>query len=324
MQTRKTPVINCVVVTYNRLELLKECIDALLRQDYPINRIIIIDNCSTDDTVEWLSTLSDDTRFHVVRTEKNIGGAGGFSLGLKISVESGCDYTWMMDDDTIPASDALRLLAKTLAPDGTTGWAASKVNWKDGTRHVMNRCAVEKVNGRLSGPMYADGTAFYLATFCTFVSVLIGSAAVRCVGLPIKEFFIWCDDIEYTSRIYNAGFTCVFVPESIVTHKSAENYYPTVDKAPSVMAPRFYYQARNTSYLKRRNSKCLLFFYLSMLNKFRLYRHKAGRRKDGCGKAFWEAAKKGCLDGLTFNPPIEHIGGTGGTPVRKPQKEEDL
>lgn len=323
MQTKKTPVINCVVVTYNRLELLKECIGALLRQHHPINRIIVIDNCSTDGTEEWLATLSDDTRFQTVRPESNIGGAGGFSLGLRLSVEAGGDYTWMMDDDTIPAPDALALLAKPLAPNGETGFVCSKVNWKDGTPHVMNRCAVEKRSDKRFRPMYATGTAVYPCIFCTFVSVLVGSAAVRSVGLPIKEFFIWCDDIEYTSRIYNAGFPCLYVPESVVTHKSKDNYYPKVEKAPAEMAGRFYYQARNTSYLKRRNTRYKLLFYFSMLNKLRLYRRAAGKRTDGYGQTFWEAAKRGCRDGFTFNPPIEYIGQEAGTAGGKVRNEKE-
>lgn len=305
---KKEISINGVVVTYNRLALLKENIAALLRQSRTLDRIIIIDNCSTDGTERWLTENCRGKQFKVIRTEQNIGGAGGFSLGLRVSATEGCDYTWLMDDDTIPEPDALELLVKALDAETAAGFVCSRVNWTDGTPHVMNRCAVKTGKDRHElPPSTIDGTKVYPCTFCTFVSVLIGTEAVRRVGLPIKEFFIWCDDIEYTSRISNAGFPCYYVPDSLVIHKSADNYYPTVDKAPPGMAGRFYYQARNTSYLKRRNTRWKILFYLSVLNKFRLYRHKAARRADGCGRAFWEAAKRGCLDGLTFNPSIEYI-----------------
>jgi len=303
--------VNCVVVTYNRLELLKENVEALLKQTYPLRKIIIIDNCSTDGTREWLAARSGDARFKVVRPEKNLGGAGGFSLGLRVSVEDGCDYTWLMDDDTIPAPDALELLVKPVHLRGEAGFVCSKVNWTDGTPHVMNRCAAKVSADYGERPRLVEGVPVYPCTFCTFVSVLVGTEAVYRVGLPIKEFFIWCDDIEYTSRIYVAGMPCYYVPRSVVLHKSADNYYPTVDKAPAGMAWRFYYQARNTSYLKRRGAKSKLHLYLSILNKFRLYWHKARRRTDGRGREFLKAAWRGCRDGFTFNPPIEYVARKG-------------
>lgn len=108
--------INCVVVTYNRLSLLKECLSALENQTYPIQRIVIVDNCSTDGTSEFLDSLTD-TRYLIIHSKENIGGAGGFSLGLKSAVLEGCDYTWLMDDDTIPSSTALEELVKVTLLD---------------------------------------------------------------------------------------------------------------------------------------------------------------------------------------------------------------
>lgn len=71
--------INCVVVTYNRLSLLKECLSALENQTYPIQRIVIVDNCSTDGTSEFLDSLTD-TRYLIIHSKENIGGAGGFFI----------------------------------------------------------------------------------------------------------------------------------------------------------------------------------------------------------------------------------------------------
>ena len=99
--------VNCVIVTYNRLALLKECLAAIEKQTYPIHKVIVIDNCSTDGTEEYLKAYAVRPQFQIIRTEQNIGGAGGFSLGVKTSVLGGGDYTWMMDDDTIPSQSTL-------------------------------------------------------------------------------------------------------------------------------------------------------------------------------------------------------------------------
>ena len=78
--------VNCVIVTYNRLALLKECLAAIEKQTYPIHKVIEIDNCSTDGTEEYLKAYAVHPQFQVIRTEQNIGGDGGFSLGVKTSV----------------------------------------------------------------------------------------------------------------------------------------------------------------------------------------------------------------------------------------------
>lgn len=299
--------VNCVVVTYNRLALLKENLQALKAQTFQPQRIIIIDNCSTDDTAGFLETLKNDDQYLIIRTDKNIGGAGGFSLGLKTSVKYGCDFTWMMDDDTIPNADALERLVETTRQEKNVGFVCSRVNWTDGSQHTMNKPFLAYNDNFPTTSQVNHNTNTVKCLTCSFVSVLIASEAVRHVGLPIKEFFIWCDDIEYTQRISSAGFNCYYVAHSIVTHKTGSNYFPSIDKAPSNMAWRFYYQARNTCYIKRKKGKSKIVFLFSILNKYRVYKHKLNRRTDGHKEEFLKEVKRGCIDGLRFNPQIEYV-----------------
>lgn len=295
--------VNCVIVTYNRLDLLKECLEAVEGQTRPVNKVIVIDNCSTDDTAAYLETFSGNPRYVIRRTTGNIGGAGGFSMGLRESVMQGCDFSWIMDDDTIPAKDALEKLTDVAENHPSLGFVCSRVNWTDGRPHIMNR------PGLVSTPpeKQKEASAVCLCHQCSFVSVLVSTQAVRKVGLPIKEFFIWCDDIEYTERIWNAGFDNYYAPDSVVLHKTKENYYPSVDVAPLSTAWRFYYQARNTCYMKRRKTRFRLFFYISVWNKYRVLKYRIKKRTDGHYREFLDAVRRGCKDGLTFCPEIEFV-----------------
>lgn len=180
--------INCVVVTYNRLSLLKECLSALENQTYPIQRIVIVDNCSTDGTSEFLDSLTD-TRYLIIHSKENIGGAGGFSLGLKSAVLEGCDYTWLMDDDTIPSSTALEELVKVTSLDENVGFVCSQVNWTDGKPHAMNKACLIYKNG-VQSKVEHNGVLGIHCNLASFVSVLVNTKAVYQLGLPIKEFFI--------------------------------------------------------------------------------------------------------------------------------------
>ena len=301
----KNTKISCVIVTYNRLTLLQECLKAVLSQTFPLYRIIIIDNCSTDKTSFFLKSYENDPQFIIKRTEKNIGGAGGFSLGIKEAILDGADYVWIMDDDTIPHHNALDELAKVAYISDNVGFACSKVNWIDGNIHPRNKPGgISKNHVEI---LYNNNIKAYNCEVCTFVSVLINSKTVYRIGLPIKEFIIWSDDIEYTLRITKANYNNYYVESSVVIHKTPDIFNPTIEDAPINMANRFYYQTRNQCYIKHRTQSNKLLFRLSIWNKLRILKQRIKRRKDGVFEPFLEAVKKGCKDGLTFFPEIEYL-----------------
>lgn len=170
--------VNCVIVTYNRLALLKECLAAIEKQTYPIHKVIVIDNCSTDGTEEYLKAYAVHPQFQVIRTEQNIGGAGGFSLGVKTSVLGGGDYTWMMDDDTIPSPKALEALMQTATQSNDIGFVCSKVLWTDNTLHPRNipgGLKKDTTTNTVSRPAAAKSVLSYL-----FWSAVVRSTRLAC------------------------------------------------------------------------------------------------------------------------------------------------
>ena len=299
--------INCVVVTYNRLGLLKENLKALQEQSLPVHKIFIIDNHSTDGTAEYLLRFKEDSSVAVIVLPENIGGAGGFSIGLKEAILDGCDWVWMMDDDTIPTPDALKNLSEATAVTDRIGFVCSKVVWTDGTPHKMNIPILEygKRNERPFN-LYSRGDGLLLCTKCSFVSVMINAKAVYEVGLPIGELFIWHDDIEFTERLSLAGYTNLYVDRSVVLHKTSVNYTSDISTAPVDSSWKFYYQARNSLYLHRREKKNIVLFFFSAFNRYRRYLRKIDKRTDG-REAFKEAVWRGCRDALNFNPKIKYI-----------------
>ena len=86
-----------VVVTYNRKELLKECIEALIKQEYNDCEILIVDNASTDGTKDYINQYIKENKIIYKNTGSNLGGAGGFNYGMKEACKLGCDYIWNMD-----------------------------------------------------------------------------------------------------------------------------------------------------------------------------------------------------------------------------------
>lgn len=160
--------IAAVIVTFNRKELLFQCIDCLENQTVGKPDILVIDNASTDGTGEDLVQLVRSGRINYFNTGENLGGAGGFSFGIERAAELGYEYIWLMDDDTMAHPDTLeKLLEADRGLSGNYGFLSSTALWTDGSKCLMN---VQKkdVFSHLSGeekPIEKIGVATFVSLF---------------------------------------------------------------------------------------------------------------------------------------------------------------
>lgn len=177
-----------VVVTYNRLALLSECITALRNQSRPLDGILVINNGSTDNTEDWLKTQKDITYF----TQSNVGGAGGFSTAIKMGYEKGYEWIWCMDDDGMPKEDALEklLLAQ---PAALTLMNCAVIDNKDRKSFVWNTGGYKTLDEVPGNIIEGIGHPFN-GTF-------LNRRIIERVGVPKASFFLWGDETEYYYRI---------------------------------------------------------------------------------------------------------------------------
>ncbi|TDE22085.1 glycosyltransferase family 2 protein [Actinomadura sp. 6K520] len=237
--------VAAVVVTYNRRELLAEALTAVGAQTRAPNRIVVVDNASTDGTATMVAERFPDV--DMLRLPRNLGGAGGFSAGITRALDGGAALLWLLDDDTVPEPDALQTLltARMRAAtghDGPPALVASRVVWTDGRDHPMNTprpkpraTAAEQRTARTAGCVPIRSASF--------VSVVVDAAAIRDRGLPIADYFLWNDDFEFTTRLLR-GRRGVLCPESVAVHKTRE--FGGTDADPG---DRFFYEVRNKIWL---------------------------------------------------------------------------
>jgi GT2 family glycosyltransferase len=206
--------VGVLVVTFNRLILLKEAIDSLRLQTFKDMQIVVVNNGSTDRTKEWLDVQED---IHTI-TQENLGGAGGFFTGMKYIAEAGYEYCWLMDDDVECMPTALEELMKAIQTDENIGFVCSKIIGIEGFA-----TSVQGLDSRPDKNGYVDcldKISYQMLKVRTapFVSVLLSTNIIYKYGLPLKEFFIWGDDTEYTIRISNHQESYIAC-KSIVKHK---------------------------------------------------------------------------------------------------------
>ena len=206
-----------VIVTYNRLELLKECLACVCGQTIPFSRVIVVDNHSTDGTAEYLASRTD---IEVIREAENLGGAGGFYDGLQRASQGEYDWVLIIDDDAMIAPDYMeKLLDYANAHTGIYGLAGKVVT--EGHIDVSHRRRITNrllyVESNVASEEYQkESFSCDAATFC---GLLLQGQKMREIGLPEKEYFLWYDDIEYCLRLQECGGVTV-VPAAVLHHKT--------------------------------------------------------------------------------------------------------
>ncbi|MDQ6834987.1 MAG: glycosyltransferase family 2 protein [Actinomycetota bacterium] len=232
-----------LVVTHNRRHMLTQCLAALAGQTRPADHVLVVDNASADGTAELLTNSYPD--IETLRLERNGGGAGGFHYGLRHAHDAGFDWVWLLDDDTLPEPECLQTLltAAPACPGPTPALLASKVIWTDGRLHPMNYVAFERES--TARVIEASQLGLMPLRTATFVSLLVHRYALDRHGLPLRRYFLWGDDIEYTARIlrHERGY---LVPASVAVHKTERPY-----TAITTSDDRFYFHVRNTLYMLR-------------------------------------------------------------------------
>lgn len=237
--------VAAIVVTYNRKELLQQCVGKLKNQTKALD-ILIIDNASTDGTEKIFNNV-EDSNVKYYNTGANLGGAGGFSFGIKKAVELGYDYLWILDDDTMPTPTAVEvLLKKDKELDGEYGFLSSKVLWKDDSICNMN------IQKQTKWKQVVNFDAEQTVQYASFVSLFMRAATVKKVGLPYKEFFIWADDWEYTRRISKIKKS-YYIPSSVVYHWCNSNVGANIITTDADRMDRFKYMYRNDVVMYRQD-----------------------------------------------------------------------
>lgn len=292
--------ITGVIVTFNRLKFLKEAIEGVLTQSTPVNELIIINNASTDSTDEYLNSLND-SRLKVFNLTENLGGAGGFNYGLKqyMISDAESDYVWIMDDDTIPSHEALESLLQSANSHQDFGFLASRVEWIDGSAALMNLPHAVG-NGYLN---FSKGDI--QVESASFVSMLIKRDKINEVGYPVKDFVIWGDDVEYSTRLSNK-WPSYFVFDSVVTHKMGENTGTDILNDLDVRIPRYFYANRNNLYMlrKHRGTKSAI---KESLKRFKLVVRILKKKGLTNKNKRVSVVVKGTVMGWMFNPIVEQV-----------------
>lgn len=261
-------MIAAVIVTYNRKNELNKNLEMIYKQTISLDRVIVVDNCSTDGTPDFLAEQGyfAKSNFEYVKTKVNIGGAGGFYTGIHQAYRESADYMILMDDDGRPCdNNTFEILVRHAQKQDSSGIAGGKLfinslvvcgerlTSKIGLLTTISEAQTAAVDGVIERAAHP------------FNGTLISRKLVEAIGYPNKDYFIKGDEVDYKQRAFDAGGYIATLVDSRYYHP----YVPTKEQRIMgklvpicVESPwKEYYTARNLTYTykKKKHYKMIAF-----------------------------------------------------------------
>ena len=243
------PSVACVVLSYNGRDVTLEALGSLTRMDYPAYDLIVVDNGSTDGSYQAIAERFPDVV--QVRTEENLGPAGGANLGLRHALERSYDYVLILNNDIEVARDLLTEMVRLaesapeigiVAPKSYYYWDRERI-WSAGGRMVFREAATkERGTGELDRGQYDRDQEIGYVNGC---AQLVKRAVFEQIGLWDPLFHLSFEDADFCMRARRAGWRCWFAHRAKLWHMVSVT-------AGGYKESRTYHTARSTALFIRR------------------------------------------------------------------------
>ena len=249
----KQPRVYIVLLNYNGYQDTIDCIESLTHIDYENYEIVIVDNNSTNNSVEKICNyIKNQKNIKFIKSKENLGFSGGNNLGIKYALDNAADYICLLNNDTTVEHDFLRNLVDKMQEDKKIGISAGKIMYYDNKDIVWSAggCIdTEKAIGYNYGINTQEKELIdevREVTFLTGCLQLIRREVFEEIGLYDHDYFLYMEDVDFCKRALNHGYKLIYVPQSKIYHKVSASTGGQI--SPMVI----YYMTRNRLLFNRK------------------------------------------------------------------------
>jgi GT2 family glycosyltransferase len=218
------PSVHIVVLNWNGKSDTLECLTSLQSVSYPNRMIVVVDNGSTDGSEEAIKTAFPDVTF--IQTGENLGYAEGNNVGIRHAMESGADFVFILNNDTITDSNVVTALVAEAEKNPNAAILGPKIYFYD-RPDIINSAGghldyLTLARGHIGYGVRDDGTTYASVAaveWITGCAMLLRLSVLREVGFFDPDFFLICEELDLCTRIRKRGFEILFVPEAKLWHK---------------------------------------------------------------------------------------------------------
>ena len=212
-----SPAVCCVIVNWNGWQDTLECLASLQKQDYENLHVIVVDNGSTNESVERIRSAFPEVE--LIETGKNLGFSGGTNVGLRAALKQDVEFLWLLNNDTVCPPDTVRKLVNCAIANPGAGLIGTVLFY------AHNPKEVQAWGGGKVFPWVAYSKHFYSPTkfekncYVTFASVLVRRAMLHETGLMYEGFFMYFDDADLCMRMQKTKWKIAIAEDTAVLHK---------------------------------------------------------------------------------------------------------
>ena len=206
--------VAAVIVTHNRVELLRHSLEVVASQSYPVKHIVVVDNGADPDVEKLVLEVAGDRAVYTP-SRTNLGGGGGFAFGFLTALSLGADAVWCADDDGRPeGSEVLKTLIDAASRHNLEEVSPVVCNADDPERLAFPlRRGLEwrRMRSELIDPANPEDDLLP-GIASLFNGALISAYAMERIGVPDYRLFIRGDEVEYHRRLVRSGLpfgTCL-------------------------------------------------------------------------------------------------------------------
>jgi GT2 family glycosyltransferase len=212
----ENPTVSVIIVNFNGKKFLEECIPSLIIQTCKNLEIIVVDNASSDGSVEYLKSHFEG--LVIIENKSNLGFAEGANTGIR---NSRGPYILTLNNDTRVEGRCIEGLLQVMNSDDVIGMCAPKMLFPDGRINSTGIC-ISRSGAAWDRGMFEEDRGQYNSPEEIF-GPCGGAALFRRkmfdeIGLFDKDFFLYMEDVDIAFRGQLAGWKCMFVPEAVVYH----------------------------------------------------------------------------------------------------------
>ena len=248
------------LINWNAWDLTLECLKSLDQSSYPIEKIIVFDNGSTDGSVAHIETAYPTVQ--VMRSDTNLGFTGGSNRAIRQALADGAEAVWVLNNDTEVSADCLGHMVAALESDDQVAAVGNTIFYHDRRDRIwyagawINHATLQarhRNQGKLGDVAPRTLTEVDFITGC---SMLIRRDALERVGLFDDEFFAYAEDFDWCLRARRLGYKLLLAPQAHIWHRvSASVRRNTLGNHPGFASPRAYYLAsRNMLWIIRKHA----------------------------------------------------------------------
>ncbi|WP_296623716.1 glycosyltransferase family 2 protein [Marivirga sp.] len=210
--------IYCIIVTYNGLKWINQCLGSLKSPDTPF-KTIVIDNGSTDGTQEAIKTKFPEV--DLIQSENNLGFGKANNVGIKKAYEKNADYIFLLNQDAWVDLHTLSRLIEVAESNPSFGiLSPMHLNGRGGALDFKfaNYIDPQKCPGFISDLYLQKVKSLYEVRFINAAAWLLRRETIKKVGLFDELFFLYGEDTNYISRLRFHQFKLGIVSNAVIYH----------------------------------------------------------------------------------------------------------